>query len=157
MRKLLLIILVIIAAGAIWYFIHDRNEKANEDQFGQATSTPSSSDVGLDDASAVTVGDQDPGTKVLVDLVILSKPGYVAIHESANGQPGRALGHSSLLKADAYTDVSVPMTTTSGVTYIAVLHTDNGDGIFNASTDAPVKDEDGTIIMSEFTVMDLGL
>ena len=131
-----------------WFAVKQTKEGLNKDQYGQ--DSEDTSDIVLEGANTINVGDQEPGNQVVVDLAILSKPGYVVIFELANGRAGRVLGTSAFLKADAHTDITITMITQEGKSYIAMLYADNGDGVFNVNADVPLKDDQGANVTMEF-------
>jgi len=104
--------------------------------------------------NALNINEQKVGKVATVSFVVLEKGGYVVIHEMSKGAPGKIIGASALLGAGESSNVSVSLSSAleDGKSYIAMLHVDNGDGTFDATSDAPVKsdDMDGAIIMMEF-------
>jgi plastocyanin len=107
--------------------------------------------VMLEGKNAINVeADQPVGGKIAVGFAVLEKPGYVVIHAEANGAPGKIIGKSALLAAGRNENVVVDVKVEDEVYYWAMLHADDGDGTFNASTDAPVKDSKGNVIMMRF-------
>lgn len=108
--------------------------------------------------NTLTVSDQNPNAvAVVIDSATLSAPGFVVVHEDTDNAPGVVSGNSSLLTAGTHTNVSVIATTLPGRYYWAMLHADNGDGIFNASTDQPLKNAAGENVMARFQVKEAGL
>lgn len=81
----------------------------------------------------------------------LAKPGFVSIHESVGPAPGEVIGVSSLLPEGATTDATISLSTEMipGLTYIALLHVDNGDGMYRTDDDMPVK-TDGSVVRVDF-------
>lgn len=73
-----------------------------------------------------------------------SEPGFVTIHESMGEAPGQTIGVSDYLEPGAH-DITIPLTVdmTLGLTYITILHVDDGNKIFNLREDmaAMVDDE----------------
>jgi plastocyanin len=105
-------------------------------------------------AAAITVTAQTPGLTATVHSVTLAKASYVVIHEDNNGAPGTIIGQSVLLQPGTYTDVNVTVTTKleAGKTYYAMIHTDNGDGVYATADDVPAKDASGNVVMVSFMV-----
>ncbi|MBI2068534.1 MAG: hypothetical protein HYT67_00270 [Candidatus Yanofskybacteria bacterium] len=133
--KALLIIGIIVAAGvgAVFLFL------GNNDGSGSADDS-----AGLVvRENAIYVAEQPPSNIVSVAIVRLGKPGFVVIHEDVNEAPGRILGVSDLI-APGETKDSLPITlsrsTLDGETIYAMLHFDDGDGVFDAAKDNPVID-----------------
>ena len=96
--------------------------------------------------NAIYVAEQMPGYSVSIQVVRIEKPGFVEIHEDANGKPGKILGQSALLSAGESKDlppISLSRSIKNGETIYAMLHFDNGDGKFEASNDKPVIDPVG--------------
>lgn len=96
--------------------------------------------------NAIYVAEQAPGRSFSVAVTRWEKPGFVVIHEDANGAPGKILGVSSLLPAGETKNLS-PITlsrsTRDTETVYAMLHFDNGDGSFDAKNDKPALDSVG--------------
>lgn len=73
-------------------------------------------------------------------LATLIEPGFVTIHRSMGGAPGPMIGVSEYIAVGK--DVSVTLTLSermeTGMTYIALLHVDNGDKRFFMDDDMPV-------------------
>ncbi len=119
----------------------------------EANQTPDENTILPGDANSITVIDQEPNTlSVTIDSVSLRAPGFVAIHEDVRGTPGAIVGSSALLEAGISSNVSVIADLKPGATYWAMLHTDNGNNIFNPATDLPAADNSGTTVMAMFKV-----
>ena len=103
--------------------------------------------------NSITVADQDADSvAVLVSDAQLAVAGFVEIHADLNGAPGDIIGTSALLQPGDHKNVSVIATLKPGATYYAMLHSDDGDGVFKAANDAPIKDVAGNIVMQMFKV-----
>lgn len=140
------VVIILIIIGA--YFFSRGDGEISE----PTTPAPSQETITAD--NAVNVESQKPGTEVIVGTVILENPGYVVIHEDANEAPGSVIGNSNLL-ATRNDDVVVELERQSkaGETLYAMLHTDDGDGIYEfPGDDVPLKDEAGKIILAKFTI-----
>lgn len=100
--------------------------------------------------NAIAVSEQPPADSVTVSLATLAEDGYIVIHEAEEGAPGAIIAASGLLPAGTHNNVAVDLNAvpTDGSEFIAMLHTDNGDGQFNAADDAPVTHDGGPIMMS---------
>ena len=105
--------------------------------------------------SSLSVHDQKPGSMALVNAVILGKPGYVVVHADADNKPGAIVGQSALLSAGGSANVNVPLTLEQGKYYWAMLHTDNGDNMYNATEDGPTMDAQGNMVMMRFQATDV--
>lgn len=94
---------------------------------------------------------QSPSMTTVVFSAELAKPGFVSIHESVGPAPGPVIGVSSLTTAGEHADQTIalrePMT--PGLTYIALLHVDDGDAVYESSEDMPVK-TDGAVVRVDF-------
>jgi plastocyanin len=90
------------------------------------------------------------GSEVLIDSFTLTAPGYIAIHEDVNSLPGNVIATSSLLTPGMHTNAVMNFKPKANTYYWAVLHEDNGDGMFNATMDVAVKDMSGNIVMARF-------
>ena len=103
---------------------------------------------------SVMVVDQTAGTRVLITSVEFAKDGWVVVHENASGKPGRILGAQRFI-AGSYRDVSVDLlrATDAGAKYSAMLHTDDGDHLFDTAKDIPVIDSAGMLIMANFRTL----
>lgn len=103
---------------------------------------------------------KEPGESVIIDSVEIKNGGYVVIHESIYREedvirePGDIIGSSALLLPGESQDILVELerTTKDGEEFIAMLHHDNGDGIFVAADDVPIKDENGDIVLMPFLI-----
>lgn len=104
--------------------------------------------------NAIYVSEQKLGKTANVAIVVLEKKGYVVIHEIVEGNPGKVLGASALLPEGQSHDVAVNLSESLQLnkSYGAMLHFDNGDGVFDAASDISVKDEinNDNSIMMEF-------
>ncbi|PIR87021.1 MAG: hypothetical protein COU11_02210 [Candidatus Harrisonbacteria bacterium CG10_big_fil_rev_8_21_14_0_10_49_15] len=105
------------------------------------------------EANSLTIGLQDPSkVAVVVDQVELTQPGFVVIHADSNGAPDDIVASSKLLQPGIHQNVSIVMSTTAGASYHAMLHVDDGNGIFSAATDAPAQDTSGAVVTMRFQV-----
>ncbi|TSC77063.1 MAG: Uncharacterized protein G01um101431_246 [Parcubacteria group bacterium Gr01-1014_31] len=104
--------------------------------------------------NAIYAADQKPGTQLTVGMVSLEAAGYVVIHADNEGKPGPILGQSALLSSGVSNNVTVtlPQTVANGVQLHAMPHRDDGDGIFDAAKDAPIKDTLGNVISMMFAI-----
>ncbi|OGN03300.1 MAG: hypothetical protein A2655_00520 [Candidatus Yanofskybacteria bacterium RIFCSPHIGHO2_01_FULL_43_42] len=130
---LILGIIVAIGVGAVFLFLGKIDE-----------SDPAGSSAGLIvGENAIYVAEQLPSNTVLVAIVRLEKPGFAVIHEDINNAPGKMLGASSLIMSGETKDpltIKLSRSTLDGETAYAMLHFDNGDGIFDATKDELVYD-----------------
>jgi hypothetical protein len=114
---------------------------------GNATSTGSTSQ-GVN--RIVMSAEQYPGNVVYFSSVQMAKPGWVVIHKDNNGQPGDIIGSQYFEAGINPGRVNLTSVTVEGGRYYAMLHSDDGDKIFDATKDLPLKDARGSIIMQIF-------
>ena len=90
--------------------------------------------------NAIYVAEQLPSQTVSIALVLLAKPGFVVVHEDRAGTAGQILGQSAALGAGETKNLSIALSrsTTDGETLYAMLHFDDGDGVFDVAKDNPV-------------------
>src|SRR5258708_14370140 len=102
----------------------------------------------LQGINAVVVRDWMKGNTAHVALVMLNKPGFVAIYDANKGKPGKVLGISSQLNAGENKDVSVSLSreTKEGEPLYAILY---------SSKDTPLKDDKGKMVMMKYVVGNL--
>lgn len=102
----------------------------------------------------ILVLDQKPGNSVHINQVIIEKNGYLSIHEDKNGGFGDIIGTSTLLPEGSSQnfDIILNKTMSNGQKFYAMLHADDGDGVFDPAKDLPLKDEQGNIMHGIFYV-----
>lgn len=129
--------IIIIVALGVWMLMRSR-----------AVQNPA-----VNQQNSITVSDQATNSvSVNIDSATLAVPGFIVIHEDVNGIPGATVGTGKLLAAGAYVNESVIMTTGPGKYYWAMLHGDDGNGLFDITRDSAVKDVAGQIVMQRFQV-----
>ncbi len=101
-------------------------------------------------ANSIVMSDQYPGNVVYLSSVQLQKAGWVAIHKDNAGTPGDIIGTAFVPAGVSPVKVTLSQPIVDGGTYYAMLHSDNGDSKFDASTDLPLKDAAGNVIMKVF-------
>ncbi len=134
------IVLIVLAGG--YFLLRDKN------------STTPAEGIVAGDQNSITVGDQDADSvAVLVSNASLRTAGFIVIHENNGGVPGATIGISNLLQPGSHTNISIVANKLiPGSTYIAMLHGDDGNGIFNETNDISLKDNAGNAVMAEFRV-----
>jgi hypothetical protein len=82
--------------------------------------------------------------KVIILSAALKENGYVVIHKEEKGKPGPIIGVSNMIAPGLYSNRSVVLTegVAQGDILYAMLHADNGDGIFTPKDDAPVNGDE---------------
>ena len=103
--------------------------------------------------SAIYTADQGMGNSVVVTMVVMEVDGFVVVHEDNNGVPGDIIG-ADPAKAGESKNLIVTLSryTNEGEVFHAMLHSDNGDGRFNAADDPPIRENLGAPIMMSFTI-----
>lgn len=105
--------------------------------------------VDVGGGSLVIAPDQTSLTEVIVTTEVV-REGFVTIHRSVGPAPGPVIGTSPLLSVgEATTFIQLNGEMIPGYTYIALLHVDNGDGVFVATDDMPVQ-VDGAVVRVDF-------
>lgn len=103
----------------------------------------------LPNGDGLAVLAQQAGSFVTVDNYKLSKPGFVVIHvANVEDAPGAIIGKSGLLQAGSGQDLEITAKIETGKTYIAMLHYDNGDKKFDATTDLAATSKDQAIMVT---------
>jgi hypothetical protein len=96
------------------------------------------------------MSDQYPGNVVQLNSVQLANPGWVVIQANNAGQPGVILGETYFGSGINPGKITLSQAMIDGGTYYATLYSDNGDQKFNVSTDKPLIDANGNIILKVF-------
>ena len=103
---------------------------------------------------SIAVSDQEiKNGLVVIDGLFLDKPGFVAIHlVTEEGKPGPVIGNSGLLVGQ---NIRVPIRVEGyegQEELIAMLHYDNGDGVYEfPGPDGPVKLDD-KVVLAKFKI-----
>ena len=119
-----------------------------------AVITPSfTANAGTSEPS-VTVYDQlsDPANEVTIRQVLYDSAGWLVIHEDGGGMFGDVIGKVAVT-AGVNTDLTVTLdrNISSGETLYAMLHSDDGDGIYEfPGADGPVVDAQGNVVVPTF-------
>lgn len=104
--------------------------------------------------NSISVVGQKAGDVATVSATI-RQTGYVVIHEETDGKPAKVIGNSNVLQAGSYDNLAVNLTRPSknGENLYAMLHSDDGNGTYTeVDEDLPIKDEQGNVVVSKFTV-----
>lgn len=147
----ILTIIVVIALIVVVYFMV---------RGGSSTNNPPVTDVNTETPatttgprfSSLSVNDQFPGNVVFLTSVSITKPGFAVVRESlAGGKAGDVLGTLYFATAGTYPGkVLLSKPTIDGKTYIAELHEDDSDKLFNAAKDVYLNDSLGKPVMKTF-------
>jgi hypothetical protein len=140
-----IVIIVLIIIGIMVFGGRSTNEPGTN-----GTSTATSTGTTGNEVNRIVMSDQYPGNVVYLSSVQLERGGWVVIHKDNRGQPGDVIGSTYFNPGINPGRVNLTQSTTEGGIYYAVLHTDDGDKVFNASRDAALKDARGNIIMKLF-------
>jgi len=102
--------------------------------------------------NTLVTSDQSAGDSVLVSLILINADGWVAIHEGGDGDLSPLILGARRFAAGKYFGERIELlrNTEEGQYYFAVLHADNGDGVFDYETETPLRDGYGDIIKSAF-------
>jgi hypothetical protein len=139
-------VLVIIVLILLGYYMFKGDGTSTTDDM---TNTPSSTIS--TDANRVVITDQFPGNIVYVSSVQLENPGFVVIKKDNAGTPGDVIGSQYFDKGINPGKVTLKTPTVEGGTYYAVIYSDtDGNKVFDAAKDMPLKDAAGNIIMKIF-------
>lgn len=135
---------LIIGFGAGWFGVSRSGvplEESNIDEHADV-STPPPGDVRIPfkdapfvETEVVEVKDQVAGDKVFISRVAVAQAGWVAIQEDVDGMPGNILGAHRFDAGTYQGVVTLLRDTIPGETYYATLWHDNGDGVFDYTTD----------------------
>jgi len=106
----------------------------------------------------LVVPEQAGGDEIFIERVDLPDVGYLVIHMEKDGKPGEIIGVSDLLPAGIRENflIKVDEEVVEGDMLFAMIHTDDGDGIFDVSLDVPFIDDNGDIILVEFVIVSAG-
>ncbi|RJR12550.1 hypothetical protein C4585_03525 [Candidatus Parcubacteria bacterium] len=152
MNKSLIFGAVVIIAGIAGYYLYSSTATVSENTNENSDTTSAGM---LAEENAVVVSEQKPGSTVTGSIVYLAAPGFLVIHEDADGAPGAILGASAVLQAGENTEVPVTLSRASreGETLYAMLHTDtDANGSFDAAIDIPVESILGGPIQGWFEI-----
>ena len=143
-------ILLVAAIGVGTLALSGKNREPVPSEVASGETTPLVSES----KDAVTVSDQSTGDSMTIDSATLEDGGYVVIHEDADGKPGAIIGSSTYLPAETSEDIQLPLNrfAEEGEMLYAMLHSDDGNNLFQAVNDLPIKDSQGNIVVKKFTI-----
>lgn len=161
-KQIWIIVAIIVAGVLVWWFFFGSNQATAPDgssngevseilpQDDSNQPLPEGSATNqLPNADGLAVLAQQAGNFVTVDNYKLSKPGFVVIHvANVEDAPGAIIGKSGLLQAGSGQDLEINAKIEAGKTYIGMLHYDNGDKKFDATTDTAATSEGEAIMVS---------
>jgi hypothetical protein len=161
-KNLIITIVLIVLVGITGYLVFtNTSSNGNRDDGDKPAiidnNTAASSSVteeggaGLA-STGIKIEDQNPGRIVVVNQVLIETAGWVVIHEDSNGTPGNILGARIFEKGSNSGVIQLLSSMKVGKSYLAVVHTDNGDGSFDVKQDKILKDANGKDVMTKFSV-----
>ncbi len=140
-------VIVIIALIVIGILVFG-NKKSAPSTTGETATTTETATTGA--INSIIMSDQFPGNVVYLSSVQSNQPVWVAIHKDKAGQPGDIIGYAHFDAGVNPGKITLSESTVDGMTYYAMMHSDNGDATFDATKDAPLTDSNGNIIMRVF-------
>jgi len=140
-----IVVIVLIVIGVMVF-----GNKGSQAPTVAPAETANNSQTGAPSASGIVMSDQYPGNVVYLSSVQMSAPGWVVIHKDNAGQPGDAIGETYFNAGINPGKVTLTEPMIDGGTYYAVLNSDDGNKKFDATTDLPMKDGNGNVIMHVF-------
>jgi len=140
---IVLIVIVLLGLGMMLSFNDDQNIRDDE-----------SSEQVMEEKNAISLNGQLPGSTIAVVSIVLDKRGFVVVHKEKDGKPAEIIGYSELLSNGEHSNVEVELgeSTVEGMPYFAMLHFDNGDGVFFAGDDGPAVTRETKPVMMRFDV-----
>lgn len=126
----------------------DSNAHLGSAQFGSARFGEEKG--GIETTTAAVSADDQPAGITATVTVTFDKSMWIAIHEDANGMPGKILGAQMFAKGTHTGAVDLLRPTEGERKYYAMVHTDDGDRKFDQKKDMPAKNADGAAIMHAF-------
>ncbi|HEC30825.1 MAG TPA: hypothetical protein ENI66_02320 [Candidatus Yonathbacteria bacterium] len=108
---------------------------------------------------SIVAPDQAGGPEVFIDSVILANTGFVVIHKEVDGVASTTVGVSKFLPTGTTSNFLVQLSeeAVEGDTFYAMLHIDDGDGVYDGELDVPLKLEDGGTIGDTFQILNGGM
>ncbi len=107
---------------------------------------------------SLIVPQQAGGANIFIENAFLQEEGYVVIHRNEDSKPGEIIGVSELLQVGSNANflMDIDEEVIEGDVLFAVLHTDDGDGEFDALLDTPTVDKEGNPILVQFDIVGEG-
>ncbi len=108
--------------------------------------------------NTVTAPEQAGGSEVFIERATLTDDGYVVIHEDEDGTPGEVIGASDLLPKGEHVNLIIVLDkeVAEGDVLHAMLHKDDGDGVFDPEKDLPITDAGGNPVAAQFSIIGEG-
>lgn len=140
-------VIVIIILIVIGIMVFGGKSSTPVDNSGVTTDQNGNTTMG---ANSIVMADQYPGNVAYISSVQLEKGGWIVIQSDNAGQPGTIIGETWVGAGISPAKVTLTSPMVDGSTYYATLYSDNGDQQFDATTDLPLKDANGNVIMHVF-------
>lgn len=135
-------LVVVVGLGGYWLFNGGDQTSSVGDAIPEEEATPQ---------NELVVASQFPGKIVFVSLVRLQQGGFVVIHKrDAIGNAGTIIGSGYFASGSRTGEVTLSEALVDGMYYIAMLHSDDGDRVFDAVKDLPIIGTDGAPIQVIF-------
>lgn len=154
-KNIAYVVLGLVVIILISYLIWGKNiALAPSEKINLNTTEQTSDNLKTTNSADITVANQIPGEVVLIGEIEMAESGWVAIHDDLTVKPSKILG-AYYLPAGSYKNQIVPLLRgiSDGSSYIAVIHTDNGDRIFDYKLDTPVLNTEGEMEVARFSVI----
>lgn len=83
---------------------------------------------------------------VVIDIPV---PSFVTVHTAIGSAPGPIIGQSGYIEPNKHmTSMKIDPLMVSGMTYIVLVHKDNGDSLFSLEEDLPIMN-DGKVLRAD--------
>src|SRR3989344_4114940 len=104
-----------------------------------------------DTTNEIVVNNQAASDMVQIAKVAMAQNGWVVIHTDLEGKPANIWG-AQRFDVGAYSGGQVELlhSMIAGNTYYTMIHSDNGDKVFDRTVDVPVMGADGQSVMVKF-------
>jgi len=137
-----LIVVILAIIGAFFKLVPDSAEV--QPSFGQTELS----------GGSMTVVEPTDVTQVTLSAELVA-PGFITVHESMGGAPGETIAVSGYLEALSYGQITLFTDTamTPGLDYIALLHVDDNDRVFDLENDQVVT-VNGEVVRVDFVIPD---
>ncbi len=150
MNKKILAFIIIVAISIIALFVINGTLKRNAEEpiIIEEVIIPS-----------IIAPDQAEGSEVFIDSITLADAGFVVIHKEIDGVASTIVGVSEFLPLGTTSNFLVQLTeeAVEGDMFYAMLHRDDGDGLWNGELDVSIKKEDGETIGDTFQILSGGM
>jgi len=133
--------------------VSQEERSANEKQ-QEITKVPSQEEI-LKGKVSFKIENVVSGNEVIVNDVTFNLPGFVVIYEGDEVNVDKILGDSGILLNGTSENIIIPLrkSVSNGQKVTAVMHTDNGNEIFDSPMkDLPIKTRGSNTVSKTFTV-----